>query len=307
MSVLQTSFLNFKLTNPVVLASGILGTSASLLRRCAVSGAGAVTAKSCGLTPRTGHPNPVTFDWGAGVINAIGLSNPGVAEEIKLLRTAKKNLAPLQTPLFASIFAATVEEYYEVVRQVAEAEPDLIEVNISCPNVADEFGTPFAASCESAAAVTAACRKATNIPLSIKLAPNVPSIGRIARAVEEAGADAITAINTMPGMLIDAEAGRPLLSNRTGGISGKALKPVALRCVAEIYQAVKIPIIGTGGIVNGIDAIEMIMAGATAVGVGSAVWYHGVDVFEKITRQMEEFMQKHHYTTLDAIRGMIHR
>ena len=291
------------LKNPLVLASGILGTSPTLLQRAALCGAGAVTAKSCSVNPRQGHPNPVAVDWGLGVINAIGLSNPGAAEEVLLLAQTRTLLEPLGVPLFASIFAATVEEFGQVASLVARAGPHMIEVNISCPNVADEFGTPFAASCESAAAVTAAVKAATTIPIAVKLAPNVPSIGRIAAAVVEAGAQVITAINTMPGMLINAEAGRPVLSNKTGGISGPALKPIALRCVAEIARAVRVPIIGTGGVTSGRDAAEMLMAGATAVGVGSAVWYRGVEVLQDINLELTAFMEQQGYQKLDDLRG----
>ncbi len=304
---LSERFLHLHLKNPTVLASGILGTSSALLKRLAKSGAGAVTAKSCSLSARAGHPNPVALDWGAGIINAVGLTNPGVQEEIALLKTAKEVLKPLGVPVFASVFAATSQEYYEVVRQVSEAEPDLIEINISCPNVADEFGTPFAGSCETASEVTRHARRATGIPISVKLAPNVPSIGRIAVAVVEAGADAITAINTMPGMIIDAVSGKPVLHNRSGGLSGRAVKPIALRCVSEISRAVKVPVIGTGGISSGLDAVEMIMAGATLVGVGSSVWYRGVDVFEKITREMQAFMEENQYFSLAQMRGRIFR
>lgn len=301
---LTCPFLNLTLSNPTVLASGILGTSATLLERAARSGAGAVTAKSCGPEPRAGHSNPVSVDWGGGVINAIGLTNPGAEEEVHLLRASKALLAPLGVPLIASIFAPTVAQFGEVARIISLAQPDLIEVNISCPNVGDEFGTPFAGSTDSAAAVTAAVKAATNIPISVKLAPNVPAIARIAAAVVEAGADAITAVNTMPGMVIDAEAARPVLSNRVGGISGPALKPVALRCVAEIAAAVSVPIIGTGGVTTGRDAAEMIMAGATAVGVGTAVWYRGPEVFQQITAELREFMARQGYPNLEAMRGL---
>ena len=185
--------LGMRLRNPIVLASGILGTSPTLLERAARCGAGAVTAKSCGPTPRAGHPNPVALDWGGGLINAIGLTNPGAEAETPLLTRARERLEPFDVPLFASIFAGTVAEFGEVARIVAAARPHLIEVNISCPNVADEFGTPFAATCDSAAAVTAAVRAATTLPIAVKLAPNVADIARIAEAVVEAGADAITA------------------------------------------------------------------------------------------------------------------
>jgi len=301
---LTCRFLDLALNNPTVLASGILGTSATLLERTAHCGAGAVTAKSCGPEPRAGHPNPVSVDWGGGVINAIGLTNPGAEEEVHLLRESKALLVPLGVPLIASIFAPTVAQFGEVARIISQAQPDLIEVNISCPNVGDEFGTPFAGSTDSAAAVTAAVKAVTTIPISVKLAPNVPSIARIAAAAVEAGADAITAVNTMPGMIIDAEAGRPVLSNRMGGISGPALKPVALRCVAEIAAAVSVPIIGTGGVTTGRDAAEMIMAGATAVGVGTAVWYRGPEAFQQITAELGAFMARQGYPNLESMRGI---
>jgi dihydroorotate dehydrogenase (NAD+) catalytic subunit len=304
----MVDFLGLRLRNPIVLASGILGTSSPLLLRAARVGTGAVTTKSCGPRPRAGHPNPVAVDWGHGVINAIGLSNPGADEEVGLLVEARAQLAQLGVPLFASIFGGTVGEYGEVAGVVAAARPDLIEVNISCPNVADDFGTPFAASCRSAAEVTEAVRRAVGeIPVAVKLAPNVPDLGRIAAAVVEAGADAITAINTMPGMVIDAEAGRPVLSNRVGGISGPALKPIALRCVAEIAAAVDVPIIGTGGVTTGRDAAEMLMAGATLIGVGTAVWYRGVEVLGQIAVELEAFAYGLGFDDVEGLRGLIQR
>jgi dihydroorotate dehydrogenase (NAD+) catalytic subunit len=218
------------------------------------------------------------------------LTNPGAEHEAILLAEAQARLHPLGVPLIASIFAGTVAEFAEVARIVAAAGPDLIEVNISCPNVGDEFGTPFAGSPETAAAVAGAVRQAVILPISVKLAPNVPDIARVAAAVVEAGADAITAINTVPGMVVDAVSGQPVLSNRVGGISGPALKPVALRCVYEIAQAVDVPIIGTGGVISGRDAAEMMAAGATLVGVGSAVWYRGVDAFREINLELAEIV-----------------
>ena len=198
-----------------------------------------------------------------------------------------------------------------MARIVAQARPDFIEVNISCPNVGSEFGEPFAANPQSAAEVTAFVVEAAAphaIPVIVKLAPNVPSIGRIARAVVEAGADALCAVNTMPGLIIDAESGQTVLANRSGGLSGPALKPIALKAVYDARRACPdIPIIGTGGVSSGQDAIEMLMAGATAVGVGSAIYYRGGDTLSLIRDEMLAWMAAHHITSLDDIRGLAHR
>jgi len=301
--LLKTTFLGIALKNPLVVASGVLGTSASLMERAAREGAGAVTSKSAGPTARSGHANPVTLAWGNSVINAIGLTNPGCQEESPILIETKKRLNALGVPLFASIFAGTVEEFGEVAKVIAQAEPDLIEVNISCPNVASDFGEPFSANPASAAAVTRSVRAAVSVPISVKLAPNVPNLAQIAKAVVAEGADAITAINTVPAMLIDAYSGKPVLKNKTGGLSGLAIKPIALRAVWELAQVISVPIIGTGGVTTGLDAAEMIMAGASLVGVGSAVVNDGPAVFARIARELGEFMQLEGYQSLEEMRG----
>ena len=301
---LSCSFLGKKIRNPLVLASGILGTSSGLLERIAREGAGAVTAKSCGPEPRAGHPNPIALDWRGGMINAVGLTNPGVEEEVPLLREAKASLTAMGVPLMASIFAPSVEEFGRMAATISRAEPDWIEVNISCPNVADDFGTPFSGSPDTTFKVTEMVRKHTDIPVLIKLAPNVPSIARIALAAESAGADGITAINTVPGMLIDPYAARPVLANKAGGLSGWSIKPVALRCVAEICKAVKIPVLGLGGVTSGLDAAEMIMAGASAVGVGTAVRARGMQAFSLIADELQAFMQVEGYPDLESMRGL---
>lgn len=301
--LLKTTFLGIAFKNPLVVASGVLGTSASLMERAAREGAGAVTSKSAGPTARSGHANPVTLAWGNSVINAIGLTNPGCQEELPILIETKKRLNALGVALFASIFAGTVEEFGEVAKVIAQAEPDLVEVNISCPNVASDFGEPFSANPASAAAVTRSVRAAVSVPISVKLAPNVPNLAQIAKAVVAEGADAITAINTVPAMLIDAYAARPVLKNKTGGLSGLAIKPIALRAVWELAQVVSVPIIGTGGVTSGLDAAEMIMAGASLVGVGSAVVNDGPAVFARIARELGEFMLLEGYQSLEEMRG----
>ena len=307
---LSVTFLDRELPSPLVLASGILGTTVSLLERTA-AGCGAVTAKSCGPTPRSGHENPSCIDWGGGLINAIGLANPGVDEEVGLLREAKARLQPRGVLVLASIFAGTAAEFGDVARRVARARPDGIEVNISCPNVEDSLGEPFAANAKSAAAVTKCVKDAVagqDIPVIVKLAPNVPSVGRIADAVVQAGADALCAINTMPGMIIDPYSGQPVLANRSGGISGPALKPVALKAVYDARKACpNTPIIGTGGVSTGQDAVEMLMAGATVVGVGSAIYQRGENSIQLIRAELQQWMAEQGETTIADLQDRAHR
>ncbi|NLE76932.1 MAG: dihydroorotate dehydrogenase [Chloroflexi bacterium] len=305
---LTVDLCGVRLRNPLVLASGVLGTDSTLLHRVARTGLGAVTAKSCSLEPRAGHPNPTVLDWGPGIINAVGLANPGVERQLDILQRSRELLAPYGVAIFASIVGNTVDDFARVAERVSQAQPDLIEVNISCPNVISEFGELFSTRPESAAAVTRAVKGATAIPVSVKISPNVSDIVSVARAVAEAGANAITAINTVgPGMVIDVESGRPVLSNNEGGLSGPAIRPIAIRCVYQIARAVQIPIIGTGGVTRGRDVVEMLMAGATAVGVGSAVYWGGPEVFSDLTGELNDFMAAHGYDSLESIRGVATR
>jgi len=305
---LSVNLCGVPLPNPLILASGILGTEAELLARVARCGAGAVTAKSCSLQPRAGHPNPTVLAWEHGLINAVGLANPGVEVEVEELKRARGLLRPLGTALIASIFADTVDNFARVAARIIAAQPDLLEVNISCPNVHDEFGTPFAADPGAAAEVTAAVREAVagRLPVLVKLSPNVADIVAIGRAVEAAGADGLTAINTLTGMVIDLHARRPILANRTGGLSGPAIRPLAVRCVYELYRTVGLPIVGTGGVNSGRDAVEMILAGATAVGIGSAVYGEGPQVFRRIGDEMAALMADLGYQTVAEMRGAAH-
>lgn len=304
---LRTSLCGHVLRNPLVLASGIWGSSPHTLIRLGQTGAGAVTSKSCSLEPRAGHRNPTVLQWEAGLINAVGLSNPGARAERGELALAKAALAPMGVPLIASVFGAAPDDYAACVSIIADAQPDLIELNISCPNVADEFGRPFSADPAAAAFVTKTVRRVYDGSLLVKLSPNVADIAAVARAIADAGADGITAVNTLgPGMLIDVRARSPILSNRVGGVSGPALFPIALRCVHDISRAVSVPIIGTGGVNSGEAALAMVMAGATAVGIGSILSSDGDQAFERIADEMTVIMEQEGIRDLGEIRGCIH-
>ena len=307
MVAMMVDLCGVRLRNPLVLASGIWGSCAGTLVRVGRAGAGAVTAKSCSLAPRAGHPNPTVLDWGGGLINAVGLANPGAEAQVEMLRAARAGLEPLGVPLIASVFGHSRAEFVEAARRITAAAPDLIELNVSCPNVEAEFGRPFALDPVAAAGVTEAVRGVYEGPLLVKLSPNAPDIAAVARAVAAAGASGITAVNTLgPGMVIDVRARRPILSNRVGGVSGPAMLPVAVRCVYDIAAAVDLPIVGTGGVRSGEDALQMIMAGATAVGVGSALYREGPAVFGRILNELETLMQQEGFDSLAAARGCAH-
>jgi dihydroorotate dehydrogenase (NAD+) catalytic subunit len=298
---MSIAFLNTTLKNTMVLASGILGNNKDILERVHNCGCALVTMKSIGPEPRDGHNNPTVIDLGHGIINAVGLPTPGYAN----MEKEWKDLSTRSFPLSASIYGGSVEEYARVAEFVSEQKPDMIEVNISCPN-SEKHGMIFGVQAESAREVVSAVKKVINVPLIVKLTPQAPDIADIAKNCEDAGADAICAINTVgPGMVIDIESGMPVLDFKKGGLSGPMIKPVAVRCVYDIYKAVKIPIIGLGGVSTGEDAIEMIMAGATLTGIGSAVKSRGINVFDRVALEMTKWCDSHN-CTIDDIRGAAH-
>ncbi|RLC98722.1 MAG: dihydroorotate dehydrogenase [Chloroflexi bacterium] len=301
---LSTTLCGVRLPNPTVLASGILGLSHAVMERVARSGAGAITTKSCSLKPRPGYHNPVVLDWGGGLINAVGLSNPGVEVMVEEIRAAKERLSPLGVPIIASIFAESIYDFGTMARFISEAEPDMIEVNISCPNIDDRYRLMFAADPYVVAQVTRMVKQNTEIPILLKLSPNVTDVARIAREAVEAGADGITAINTLgPGIILDIETCRPVLAHGTGGLSGPGIRPIAVRCVRDICRAVDVPVLAVGGVTTGRDAVEMILVGATAVGIGSAVSSRGMGVFQKVCTELRSYMEQHGYGDLEAFRG----
>lgn len=299
--MLETSICNIELRNPTILAAGVMGSMASSLNRIYRGGAGAVVTKSFSLNPNPGYRNPTTVEVTGGVINAIGLSNPGVEafrEELKLVDE--------EVPLIASVYGASPEEFASAAASVEEYA-DMIELNVSCPHAMAGCGAAIGQDPELTFRVVSAVKDAVDVPVSTKLTPNVTDIVEIARSAEEAGSDALTLINSLgPGMKIDIKTARPILSNAFGGMSGPAIKPVAVRCVYDVYRSVDIPIMGVGGVRDFQDAVEFLFAGARAVQVGTAIMYDGPEVFMKICRGLEAFMMAEGFSSVDEMVGLAH-
>ena len=302
--MLEINFLGKKFKNPLVLASGILGVTASSWDNVNRHGAGGITIKSCSLEPRQGHPNPTMTGTEHYFINAVGLSNPGVKEVVEEVKIFKKKN---KTPLIGSIFAGCVADFGKCAKKLSQAPIDFLEIDISCPNVKEEFGEPYAYLPEATKKITAIVKKNSRVPIITKLSADAPNIVEVGQAAEKGGADALCAINTISGMAINAELAKPILSNIQGGVSGPAIKPMALKSVWDLYNNVDIPIIGTGGVTTGEDAVEMLMAGATLVGVGSAVYWRKIDAFGLINDEIKEFMKENKYKTIKQLIGKAHK
>jgi dihydroorotate dehydrogenase (NAD+) catalytic subunit len=273
--------------NPVTVASGTFGYGEEYSRLIDINRLGAVTVKGIRLNPVPGNRTPRTAEVTSGMLNAIGLQGPGVDGFIKKYWPFLKTL---QVPTIINIWGTTVEEYAEVARRFdALGVVGALELNVSCPNI-KEGGAQFGTDPRLLGQVVSACRKATSLPLITKMSPNVPSIAPLARAAEECGSDGLSVTNSFPAMAIDIETRKPRLANITGGLTGPCIKPIAIKLVWEASRAVKIPIIGMGGIQSAADAIEFLMAGATAVAVGTANFYEprtALDVIEGIRAFME--------------------
>jgi len=292
-----------RLANPTMLASGILGYATETLERIVEGGAGAVVTKSVGITPREGYANPTIVQTNCGLINAMGLPNPGIDEFVKEIHEAKNTL---NVPLIVSVYGFSTEEYAKVAKKAMNAGADAVELNVSCPHV-KETGSEIGQNPKILTDVVEKVKAVVDKPVFVKLSPNVTSIAETAEAAVKAGADAITAINTVKAMAIDTETAMPILSNRTGGLSGSAIKPIAVRCVYEIYEHVKVPIIGCGGIVNWRDAVEFMLAGATAVQIGTAVALKGPNVFKAVNQGIDAYLKKKCFRSVEEIVGLSHR
>jgi dihydroorotate dehydrogenase (NAD+) catalytic subunit len=296
---LSTTLGSLHLKNPTMLASGIMDEDAGSMRRMITSGAAAIVTKSIGIHPREGYANPTVIELDHGLLNAMGLPNPGIdlyGEEITSLQKT-------QIPIIGSIYATTPEEFNSLASKMQLYGAAAVELNLSCPH-AKHYGLEIGCDSHIVADIIGSLKTHVHIPVFVKLSPNIMNLVEIAQAAETAKADAIVAINTVKAMKIDLETTCPILSNKTGGYSGKAIKPIGVRCVYDIAQNVSLPVIGVGGITTGEDAIEYLMAGASAVQIGSAVYYRGPEVFMKICDEMDQWMKKHDYSELSELIGV---
>lgn len=297
-----------RLRNPYLLASGILGETAQSLLRVIDSGACGVVTKSIGLEPRAGHSGPTVLDVEVGLLNAIGLANPGIDSYSEELGEVVEGMARgfPDAVIIGSIFASAPSDFSKLANSMADAGVNALELNLSCPH-AKGFGADLSSDSSLVGEIVRTVKASVSIPVFAKLGAMGSEIVTVAEAVQEAGADAVVAINTLRAMAIDTELGRPILGNRVGGLSGPAIKPVGVRCVYGLFEKLSIPIIGVGGIQTGLDAVEYMMAGASAVQVGSAVYNEGPEVFGRLDRELQEFMDSHGYKSVKEMVGIAHK
>ncbi|MCY8497342.1 dihydroorotate dehydrogenase [Bacillus atrophaeus] len=292
--MLKVELPGLQLKNPIIPASGCFGFGKEYARFYDLSCLGAIMIKATTKEPRFGNPTPRVAETGAGMLNAIGLQNPGLES---VLHNELTWLEQFDTPIIANVAGSQVEDYVEVAEQISKApNVNALELNISCPNV-KTGGIAFGTNPAMAAELTKAVKKVSQVPVYVKLSPNVANIAEIAVAIEEAGADGLTMINTLIGMRLDLKTGQPILANKTGGLSGPAVKPVAIRMVYEVSQAVNIPIIGMGGVQTAEDAFEFLLAGANAVAVGTANFVNPFACPE-IIGQLPDVLQKYGYQSV---------
>ena len=301
MADLRVNIGKLELANPVLTASGTFGYGEEFADFIDLNRLGGFIVKGTTLNHREGNPYPRMVETPSGMLNAVGLQNKGVDYFIE---TILPRIRHYESEIIVNVSGASVSDYVQVCEKLSGCqEIRAVEVNISCPNV-KQGGMAFGTTCSGASEVTSAVRRAWDRELIVKLSPNVTSIADIAMAVEDAGADAVSLINTLMGMAIDVERRRPYLSTVTGGLSGPAVRPVAVRMVWQVAKAVGIPVIGLGGIMNGRDALEFIMAGATAVEVGTANFIDPA-VTVKIVDEINEYLDRHGFASVSDIRGIV--
>ncbi len=301
---ISVNLKTLKLKNPTILAAGILGQDIKILKRVVKGGAGAVTIKSLTKEPRQGHPSPILVEAAEGnFLNAVGYTNKGIEAGTEEFKKWDENI-----PLVGSIVAVDANEFVRLAEKIQEAPIKALELALSCPHTPGYGVMGGQGTTQAVTAITKSVRKATKLPLLVKLSATMEKMIDLAKAAEAAGADAINMGNTLgPGMKIDIERTSPVLGFKIGGMSGPAIKPFTIRSVYDLYIALKIPIIATGGIITGEDAIEAFMAGATAVGIGTGIYYRGINIFKKINQEIEEWMKTHNYKNIRQLRGLVHR
>jgi dihydroorotate dehydrogenase (NAD+) catalytic subunit len=298
---LSTSIGKIRLEKPTMLASGILGISLDVFNRIYKAGAGAVVTKSLSKEPWEGYPNPTIFSVkGNGWINAVGLSNPGAPYFAKMIETNK------DVPIIVSLVGSIEDDFDFMIKQFAKCNVVAYELNLSCPHVA-KVGLEVGDDPELVKKIVKQAKSATKVPVIAKVGLGATHYLDTVGAACESGIDAITAINTIRAMAIDVETQRPILSNKIGGLSGTPIKPVAVRCVYEISKEYDIPVIGCGGVSSWEDAIEFILAGASAVQIGSAVGYGWIDVFDKVNQGILQYMEKKNFTKISEMVGLAKR
>jgi dihydroorotate dehydrogenase (NAD+) catalytic subunit len=290
-----------ELSNPFILASGTLGISGNMLKHIAQEGAGAVVTKSFGLNAREGYPGPVMTEVTGGFLNSMGLPNPGAEVMKNEIQKAKKT----GIPIIASIFGFNEDEYAQAASFADKANADALELNVSCPHV-EQVGVEIGLNPDLLKKVTTAVKKSFQGPIIVKLSPNAQDVVEIAESAANGGANALTVTNTMKAMAIDIETRRPILGGKFGGLSGPAIKPIALRCVYQIYEKIALPIIGCGGITSCRDVIEFLLAGASAVQIGTAIAYNDIGIFKELTKDLTDYMSKHNNQKLEEIIGTAH-
>ena len=286
--------------NPVTVASGTFGSGAEFAEFVDLNRLGAVTTKGVANIPWAGNPTPRVAETYGGMMNAVGLQNPGIElfceRDIPFLKQ-------YDTKIIVDVCGKSTEDYCEVVERLADEDVDMLEINISCPNV-KEGGIAFGQNAKAAEEITKAVKKYAKQPVIMKLSPNVTDIAEMAKAVEAGGADAISLINTLTGMKIDINRRKFVLANKTGGVSGPAIHPIAVRMVYQAFHAVKVPIIGMGGIASAEDAIEMILAGASAISVGTAN-FHNPSVTMEIVDGIQDYMKQYGFTSVNEMVGLV--
>ncbi len=301
MAEISVKIKSLSLKNPVLTASGTCGFGEEIADFVDLSALGGVVMKGTTLLPRQGNDYPRMAETPSGMLNAVGLQNKGLDNFVKNIYPSIKDI---ETNFIVNVNGSTIDEYVKLSEQINELEKiPAIELNISCPNV-KEGGMAFGVSCSSAEKVVRAVRDVYNKTMIVKLSPNVTDIAEIAKAVENQGADSVSLVNTFLGMAVNAETRKPVLSTITGGLSGPAIKPIALRMVWQVYQAVRIPVIGIGGIMNATDAIEFILAGASAVQVGTAIFIDPLSPV-KIAEGINEYLDRHHFRSVYELIGSL--